>query len=150
MYLVRVMSTLDEDIGLDNFSINNFISDNLQEAFLPWPLSTLHLLPDWMILTILSIIGLFLVKVFFDPCVAICTLVRDSSLSITEKLSSAILPAKTITRLNRKKQNEVENGNFEESIELRMTELETRMMMFQTAFVKEKEKNIKSIKYSEN
>ena len=48
----------------------------------------------------------------FDPCVAICTLVRDSSLSITEILSSAILPATTITRLNKRKQNEVETGNF--------------------------------------
>ena len=67
MYPVKVMSTLDEDIGLEDFSINEYISDHLQEAFLPWPLSTLHLLPDWMVLTILSIIGLVLVlvKVFF-------------------------------------------------------------------------------------
>ena len=98
----------------------------------------------------MSIVGLFLVKLFFDPCAAICTLVRDSSLSITEKLSSAILPATTITRLNKKKQNEVENGSFEESIELRMTDLETQMTMFKTVFVKEKEKNIKAIKYLEN
>ena len=150
MYPVKVMSTLDEDIGLDDFSINDFISDNLQEAFLPWPLSCLHLVPDWVILTILSIIGLFLVKLFFDPCVAICTLVRDSSLSITEKLSSAILTAITVTRLNKRKQNEVENGSFEETIELRMTDLETQMTMFKTVFVKEKEKNIKAIKYLEN
>ena len=39
MYPVKVMSTLDEDIGLDDFSINDFISDNLQEVFLPWPLT---------------------------------------------------------------------------------------------------------------
>ena len=106
----------------------------------------LQLVPDWVILTILSMIGLFLVKLFFDPCVAICTLVRDSSLSITEKL----LPATTITRLNKKKQNEVETGSFEESIELRMTDLETQMTMFKTVFVREKEKNIKTIKYLEN
>ena len=67
-----------------------------------------------------------------------------------EKLSSAILPATTITRLNKRKQNEVETGNFEESIELRINDLETRLTMFQTVFVKEKEKNIKSIKYLEN
>ena len=71
-------------------------------------------------------------------------------MSITEKLSSAILPATTITRLNKRKQNEVENGSFEESIELRMTDLETQMTMFKTVFVKEKEKNIKAIKYLEN
>ena len=69
-----------------------------------------------MVLTILVIIGLVLVKVFFDPCVAICHLVRDSILSITEKISSAIIPATTITRLNRRYQNKVETGNFEESI----------------------------------
>ena len=106
-------------------------------------------MPDWVILTILSIIGLFLIKLFFHPCVAICTLVRDSSLSITEKLSSAILPATTITRLNKRKQNEVENVSFE-SIELRMTDLETQMTMFKTVFVKEKEKHIKAINYLEN
>ena len=71
-------------------------------------------------------------------------------MSITEKLSSAILSATTITRLNKKKKNEVENGSFEESIELRMTDLETQMTMFKTVFVKEKEKNIKAIKYLEN
>ena len=52
--------------------------------------------------------------------------------------------------MNRKKQNEVETGSFEESIELRMTDLETQMTMFKTVFVREKEKNIKIIKYLEN
>ena len=150
MYPVKVMNMLDEDISLDDFFINNFISDNLQEAFLPWPLSCLHLVPDWVILTILSIVGLFLVKLFFDPCVAICTLVKDSSLSLTEKISSAILPATAITRLNKKKQNEAEPGSFEKSIELRMTDLENQMSMFKTVFVREKEQNIKTIQYFEN
>ena len=71
-------------------------------------------------------------------------------MSLTEKISSAILPATAITRLNKKKQNEVETGSFEESIELRMTDLETQMRMFKTVFVREKEKNIKTIKYLEN
>ena len=150
MYPVKVMNMLDEDISLDDFFINNFISDNLQEAFLPWPLSCLHLVPDWVILTILSIVGLFLVKLFFDPCGAICTLVKDSSLSLTEKISSAILPATAITRLNKKKQNEAEPGSFEKSIELRMTDLENQMSMFKTVFVREKEQNIKTIQYFEN
>ena len=86
----------------------------------------------------------------FYPCVAICHLVRDSSLSITEKISSAIIPTTTITRLNRRNQNEVETGNFEESLELRVNDLEMRMTMFQTVLVKEKEKNIRSIKYLED
>ena len=32
------MNTLDEDIGLENFSIYDYISSHLQAAFLPWPL----------------------------------------------------------------------------------------------------------------
>ena len=90
MYPAEVLIRIKEDTSLNEFSINDFISDNLQEAFLPWPLSCLHLVPDWVILTILSIIGLFLVKLFFDPVVAVCTLIRDSSLSLTEKISLTI------------------------------------------------------------
>ena len=144
------MSRINQNTSLDDFSINDFISDNLQEAFLPWPLSCLHLVPDWVILTILSIIGLFLVKLFFDPCVAVCTLIRDSSLSLTEKISSAILPATTITRMNKKKKNEIETGRFEESIELRMTDLENQMTMFKTVFIRNTEKNMKTINQLEN
>ena len=87
---------------------------------------------------------------FFDPCVAVCTLVRDISLSLTEKISSAILPATTITRMNKKKNKKLENGSFEESIKLRMTDLETQMMMFKTVFIRDTEKNIKTIKQLEN
>ena len=119
-------------------------------TFLPWPLSTLHILPDWVILAGLVIKGLVLAKIFFDPCMAICHLVRDSSLSITEKLSSAIIPATTITRLSRREQRELESGRFEESIEVRINNLEMRVNMFQTVLVKEKEKNTGSIKYLEN
>ena len=63
---------------------------------------------------------------------------------------NAIIPATTITRMNRKEQREVDSGNFEESIELRVNELEMRMAMFQTVLVKEKKKNTRSIKYLEN
>ena len=38
MYPAEVLSTINEDTSLNAFSINDFISDNLQEAFLPWPL----------------------------------------------------------------------------------------------------------------
>ena len=150
MYPAEVLSRINEDTSLNEFSINDFISNNLQEAFLPWPLSCLHLVPDWVILTILSIIGLFLVKLFFDPVVAVCTLIRDSSLSLTEKISSAILPATTITRMNKKKNKELENGSFEETIEMRMTDLETQMTMFKTVFIRDTEKNTKPIKRLEN
>ena len=32
MYPVKVMNTLNEDIGLEDFSINEFISSHIQEA----------------------------------------------------------------------------------------------------------------------
>ena len=151
MYPMKVMNSLDKDIELEDFSINDYILNHLQEAFLPWPLSTLHLLPDWVILTGLIIIGLVLAKIFFDPCMGICHLVRDSSLSITEKLSSAIIPATTITRLSRREQREIESGRIEEeTIEVRIINLEKRVNMFQTLLVKEKEKNNGSIRCLEN
>ena len=49
-----------------------------------------------------------------DPCMAICHLLRDSSLSITEKLSSIVIPATTITRLSIREQREIESGSLEE------------------------------------
>ena len=89
-------------------------------------------------------------KIFFDPVVAVCTLIRDSSLSLTEKISSAVLPATTITRMNKKKNKELENGSFEETIEMRMTDLENQMTMFKTVFIRDKEKYIKPIKRLES
>ena len=136
MYPVKVMDSLDKDIEMENFSVNDYILSHLQEAFLPWPLSTIHLLPDWVILTGLVIIGLFLTKIFADPCMAVCHLLRNSSLSATEKLSSIVIPATTITRLNRRKQQEVETGRPE----VRIVALEKRFNMFQTLVIKEKEK----------
>ena len=38
-----------------------------------------------------------------DPCIAICHLVRDSSLTITEKISTAVIPATSMARINQKK-----------------------------------------------
>ena len=62
-------------------------------------------------------------------------------LSITEKLSSAIIPATTITRLSRREQRAIEFGRLEEeTIEVRIINLEKRVNMFQTLLVKEKER----------
>ena len=113
MYPVRVMNSLENDIGLEDFSVNNYITSHLQEAFLPWPLSTIHLLPNWLILSGLVILGLFLAKVFADPCMAVCHLLRDSSLSVTQKLSSAFILATTITRLGIQEQRDVETGRLD-------------------------------------
>ena len=65
------MKTLDEEIELLSFSVHDYVATYLQQVFLPWPLSLLHLLPDWMILSGLVIIGLILIKIFLDPCMAI-------------------------------------------------------------------------------
>ena len=89
MYPSEVLSTISEDIGTEEAS-NTFISYSLQKAFLPWPISLIHFVPDWLILTIIGIIGLLLIRVFFDPVMACCTLIRDSSLSITQNFSSII------------------------------------------------------------
>ena len=151
MFPMKEMNTLDEDIESEQFPIDEYITSHLQQALLPWPLSTLHILPDWVILGGLNVIGLVLAKIFFYPCMAICHLVRDSSLSITEKLSSVIIPATTITRLSRREQREIESGRLEEeTIEVRIINLEKRVNMFQTLLVKEKEKNNGSIRYLEN
>ena len=96
------MEALDEKIELPNFSVHDYVATHLQQVFLPWPLSLIHQLPDWMILSGLVIIGLILIKIFLDPCMAICHLVRDSSLTITEKISTAVIPATTMTRISRK------------------------------------------------
>ena len=101
MFPPASMKALDEKIESPTFSVHDYVATHLQQVFLPWPLSLLHLLPDWMILSGLIIIGLILIKIFMDPCIAICHLVRDSSLTITEKISTAVVPATSIARINR-------------------------------------------------
>ena len=87
-------------------------------------------------------------KVFADPCmaVAVCHLLRDSSLSVTQKLSSMFIPATTITRLSIQEQRDVETGR----LEARMVTLEKSVSRIQTMVIKEKEKNIESVKHSED
>ena len=68
-------------------------------------------------------------------------------MTITEKVSSAIIPATTVTRINRKGQWEIEDGNYmrkieERALEARIAELERRVNMFQTMVLKEKAKKM--------
>ena len=56
MFPETAMNTLDDEIALSSFSIHNYVATCLQQVFLPWPLSLLHLLPDWLILSGLVII----------------------------------------------------------------------------------------------
>ena len=82
---------------------------------------------------------------------AICHLVQDSSLSVTEKLSSIVIPATTITRLSIREQREIESGRLEEeTFEVRIVTLDKRLNMIQTLIIKDKEKNTDSIKCLEN
>ena len=76
----------------------------------------------------------------------------DSSLTIIEKISSAKIPATTVTRVNRKGQLDLEEGIHikEKVLEARITELEKRVNMFQTMFIKEKTSNDGSIRCLEN
>ena len=111
------------------------------KKFLPWPINYLHLIPDWLILTVIGIIGLFLMKIFFDPAMACCTLIRDSSLSLTQKISSVILPATSITWMNRKRNQDLENGSLED-FEMRVADLEDQMTIFKAVMILHSEKNI--------
>ena len=73
-------------------------------------------------------------KLFFDPAVACCTLIRDSSLSLTQKLSSVILPATSITLMNRKRNQDLENGSLED-FEMRVADLEDQMTIFKAVMI---------------
>ena len=79
-------------------------------------------------------------KIFFDPMVACCTLIRDSSLSLTQKISSAVLPATSITWMNSRRNQDLENGGLED-FELRVTDLEDDMKIFKTLMVRNTENN---------
>ena len=86
-------------------------------------------------------------KLFFDPMVACCTLIRDSSLSLTQKLSSAVLPATSITWMNSRRNQDLENGGLED-FELRVTDLEDDMKIFKTLMVRNTEKNVHPVRRS--
>ena len=85
---------------------------------------------------------------------AICHLVRDSSLTITEKISTAVIPATTVSRINRRdnmiEQDTSENNEKERTLELRVEELEKRLNMFQTIVMKEKLREEGLVRYIEN
>ena len=138
MYPSEVLTKLNDDINLEETDTEEFISYRLQDALLPWPLNMLHIIPDWVIITILGVVGLFVLKIFFDPMVACCTLIRDSSLSLTQKLSSAVLPATSISWMNSRQSHNMEGGNIED-VENRVTGLEDDMKLLKTLMIKGKD-----------
>ena len=64
---------------------------------------------------------------------ACCTLVRDSSLSITQKLSSIVEPATAITWMNKKRNQGINASNIDD-FEMRVSDLENQMSAF-TVFI---------------
>ena len=95
----------------------------------------MHILPDWLIITVLGIVGLLLLKVVFDPMVAFLTLIGDSSLSIIQRLSSIIVPVTSISWMNNRKNHQSENKDLED-VESRISELEDEMQLFKNLMVK--------------
>ena len=86
---------------------------------------------------------------------AICHLLRDSSLTITEKISTAVIQATTVTRINRKGNLGIEDGSHtkndeEKALEARIFEIEKRLNMFQTMVLREKVREEGSIRCIEN
>ena len=137
IYSPEMLPSLTDDV-VAREAPNAFISYNLQKAFLPWPISLIHFVPDWAILSVIGVVALLLFRVLFDPIMAICTLIRDSSLSLTQKISSIIVPATAITWMSRKRNQGIDADNIED-FELRVSELETKMSFFSTVFVTEKD-----------
>ena len=139
IYTPEVLSGLNDDIVVRE-APNAFISYNLQKAFLPWPISLIHFVPDWVILSVIGVVALLLFRVLFDPIMAICTLIRDSSLSLTQKISSIIVPATAITWMSRKRNQGLDSSNIED-FEMRVSELETKMSWLSKVFITDKDSN---------
>ena len=86
---------------------------------------------------------------------AICHLLRDSSLTITEKISTAVIPATTVSRINRKGNLSIEEGshsmdNADKALEARINEIEKRLNMFQAMVMREKVREGGLPRYIEN
>ena len=113
----------------------NLISYRIQNAILPWPLNCLHILPDWLIITIIGVIGLILLKVVMDPLLACMTLISDSSLSIIQRVASIIVPATTVSWINRKKNPQIELKEMED-VEARIADLEVEIKLVRSAMIK--------------
>ena len=80
-----------------------------------------------------------------DPCMAICHLVRDSSLTITEKISTAVIPATSMARIKRKETMTEEEGSYsikslDRDLEARIYEIEKRLNNFQAMVMRDKAK----------
>ena len=103
-------------------------------------MSLLYLLPDWVVLSGLMIIILVSIKLFLDPALAICHLVRDSSLSLTEKVSSILVPISTEARRRRQLASE-RSERTNTDLEARVADLEARLNNFQAQITRNVRRN---------
>ena len=125
------LEALDTSLTTPTFSMHDFVSDQLQQIFFPWHLSLLHLLPDWIVLSGLIIIGLVLTKLFLHPALAVCHLVRDSSLTLTEKIISVLIPVSSAAKIRKDQAMGRSGQSTSATLEARVYDLETRLNNFQ-------------------
>ena len=134
--------------AMDNIDITQeYVTDKLQQVFLSWPFSLLHLVPSWILVSGIIIVVLLLVRVFLlDPCLAFCHLSRDSSLGIIDTIATTCLPAAAIA----KRSNQLMLTQEEEEIPLtftavaleeRVTNLERKVTSMKMFMVKQKSTN---------
>ena len=135
MYPAKILAKLNDEVDTENDDEGNFVSYRLQDAILPWPLNYFHLLPDWLIITVIGVIGLILLKVIMDPLLACMTLIGDSSLSIIQRLSSVIIPATTVSLIHSKKTPQIEMKEMED-VEARISDLEVEIKLLRNVMVK--------------
>ena len=69
-----------------------------------------------------------------------CTLIRDSSFSLTQKLSSVIIPATAITWMSKKRNQGIDASNIDD-FEMRVSDLENQMSWFNTVFITDNDAN---------
>jgi len=98
MFPPTSLNTLSNIIDSPSFSAQDFINEQLQQVFLPFPLSLLHLLPRWILVTGITIIITLLIKIFLDPAISICNLCRASSMSILDRITTIFVPSVSILR----------------------------------------------------
>ena len=135
MYPAQILSKLNDNEETDDDDEGNFVSYRLQDAILPWPLNYLHILPDWLIISVLGVVGLILLKVVMDPLLACMTLISDSSLSIIQRLASVIIPATTVSWIHSKKKPQIEMKEIED-VEARISDLEVEIKLLRNAMIK--------------
>ena len=136
MYPAQVLTKLnnfEETEVVENEE--NLISYRIQDAILPWPLNCLHVLPDWLIISVIGIVVLILLKVVMDPLLACMTLISDSSLSIIQRLASVIVPATTVSWIHNKKKPQIEMKEMED-VEARISDLEVEIKLVRNAMIK--------------